>query len=369
MKDCVKCGQSLPDEAVYCYICGKKQVTAKKKAAHAKRENGTGSVYKREKSWYASVTVGRTADGQCRRMTKGGFRTRRDALSWMETAKYTPKRDVRLEGIYEAIRPHIDKLSYDKRLHYNKAWTRMQTIHRANVPDLTVNDLQTVIDESGLSYYPAKDMRDLLSLIYERAIADGYVTTNRAKYIILPEKNSEETVPFTAEEVTALWKDYYDGHLETGFFLLMIYTGMMPGELFKARIANVDLENKQIIGAGLKTDKRKVTPIILPDIILPVVRELVGDRPQTDKLYKHDNKRLYRVFDETKKRAGLRDIPQLRPYSCRHTTATTLADQNVSAAIIKEVMRHSQISTTQRYMHPDQETKKEAMNTAFNTSK
>lgn len=368
MKNCIKCGQELPDEAVYCYMCGKKQIT-QKNTAHQKRANGEGSVYKRGVSWYASLSVGKTPYGQCRRMTKGGFKTRREALEWIDQTKYRPMRDVRLEAIYEAIQPHIDKLSKNKQVHYRTAWKRLALIHNANIPDLTVQDLQTVVEENAQTYYPAKDIRDLLSLIYERAIADGYVTTNRAKYIILPDNDAEETVPFTAEEVAALWRDFYDGNIKTGYFLLMIYTGTMPGELLKMRVNHIDMEHKRIVGAGLKTDKRKETPIILPDIILPVVEELIKDKNKDDKVFRHDNKLLYEYFAEMKKRAGLRQIPQLRPYSCRHTTATTLADANVSAAILKEVMRHSKITTTQKYIHLDQSSSSAAMNAVFKQRK
>lgn len=39
------------------------------------------------------------------------------------------------------------------------------------------------------------------------------------------------------------------------------------------------------------------------------------------------------------------------PYSCRHTTATVLADIEYNVTVIKEIMRHSKIETTQRYIH------------------
>ena len=364
MKTCIKCGQELPDEAVYCFICGKKQIT-QKNTSHKKRANGEGCVYKRGDKWEAVTTIGTYENGIKKRRHKGGFDTKKAALQYLEEQKYKPKRDITLEGVYKSIQPHIDNLSKDKRLHYNLAWTRLSVLHRANLPDLNVIDLQTVVDKEAPSRYPAKDMRDLLSLIYERAIADEYVTINKAKYITLPESEEKETVPFTAEEIKALWKDYYAGNRETGYFLLMLYTGMMPGELLKMRVSNVDLEKKRIIGAGLKTDKRKETPIILPDVIVTVLSNLIDGKAENDKVFKHDSKRLYVFFDEIKKRAGLRQIPELRPYSCRHTTATTLADQNVSAAILKEIMRHAKITTTQRYIHPDQEIYENKMNEIF----
>ena len=44
MANCIKCKAALPDGALFCPMCGKKQVPEKRKAL--KRANGTGTVYK-----------------------------------------------------------------------------------------------------------------------------------------------------------------------------------------------------------------------------------------------------------------------------------------------------------------------------------
>lgn len=55
--------------------------------------------------------------------------------------------------------------------------------------------------------------------------------------------------------------------------------------------------------------------------------------------------------------------PDLVPYSCRHTTATGLALENIALPVIKEVMRHTKITTTERYIHIDATPMLEAVNT------
>lgn len=53
---CVKCRAELPEGAVFCHICGRRQVAEPRR--YRKRANGTGSVYKlqgrRRKPWVAS---------------------------------------------------------------------------------------------------------------------------------------------------------------------------------------------------------------------------------------------------------------------------------------------------------------------------
>lgn len=57
---------------------------------------------------------------------------------------------------------------------------------------------------------------------------------------------------------------------------------------------------------------------------------------------------FYKEYHEAVKRIGVRDLP---PYSCRHTTGTEAAKQNLNAQAIQKIMRHGKITTSQRYIH------------------
>ena len=131
----------------------------------------------------------------------------------------------------------------------------------------------------------------------------------------------------------------------------MIYTGMMPGELRKLTKAMVDFDKLEIVGAGIKTDVRDKTPMVFPEIIKPVLQQLCEtSRSRKGYVLDMNEDNFYAEFHAAEKRCGTRD---LKPYSCRHTTATALAVDNVHMTTIKEIMRHSNISTTQLYIHPD----------------
>lgn len=121
----------------------------------------------------------------------------------------------------------------------------------------------------------------------------------------------------------------------------------------------IDWDKHEIRGDGLKTEKRKKTPIALPDFIEPVLAELC-QYAKGDKLLPYDKTTFYDTYGELLPKLGVRKLPM---YSCRHTTATILAvGKNVDVAVIKEVMRHSKITTTQRYMHPDTADARNALN-------
>ena len=87
---CPRCSRELPDDAAYCCYCGRALVKRPQPKRHA-RGNGSGSAYRRGKTWTASLTVSfvLSADGNYhqKRKTKAGFKTRNEALEWLVLAK------------------------------------------------------------------------------------------------------------------------------------------------------------------------------------------------------------------------------------------------------------------------------------------
>ena len=61
----------------------------------------------------------------------------------------------------------------------------------------------------------------------------------------------------------------------------------------------------------------------------------------------HENK-FYDEYHATTKKLGIRDLP---PYSCRHTTATEAVKKGVELPVVQQIMRHSKLASTQRYIH------------------
>ena len=354
MSLCVKCAAELPDGALYCHKCGKKQTVQERKRSTKSRPNGTGSAYKRGKTWECAAVLGYIIqdDGKqkCIRVTKGGFKTKKEAMEYIPKLKEERHRMTpTLQELWERYRDSrkYEKLSDSRKEKYRIAWNKLKSLWFIKIDLLTTFDLQNAVDANASTFYPARDLKDLLSKLYQLAMPDQYVKTNLADFIELPDLNAKPQQPFEAEEIRKLWSDYADGNWWTGYILLMIYTGMMPGELLDCRKESIDWEGKQIIGAGKKTRERRETPIVLADIILPVLTDLCTHTPG-DKLIKINKDNFYQVYYETLSRAGCR---RLTPYSCRHTAATSLALENIPPSVIQKIMRHAKFSTTEKYIH------------------
>lgn len=354
---CIKCGAPLPDGAAYCHMCGKKQAPAAPRKQRTKsRGNGTGTAIKRGKTWTARVVLGYYYgdDGKrhARTANRGGFSTKKEALDYIPQLRLDAQNNATLTlsgywEFYEAKK--LPELSRDKQTAYRIAWRRWAALATRKLEDLKIETLQAAMDEAASTYYTARDMKNLMSHFYKHGLANQTVSVNLAQYLQLPPANASEQTPFNAEELDSLWKDFAAGNAFTGYILLMIYTGMMPGELLQARKEHIDWDGQQIRGAGLKTATRKAAPIVLADAILPVLRVLVDTSPG-EKLIHINKDNFYREYYATLERIGARRLP---PYSCRHTTGTDLAKASVPAFTIQKIMRHAKITTTQLYTHMD----------------
>jgi integrase len=354
----------LQEDFLYCPYCGKKQISEKAKTNRS-RPNGTGTVYKRGKSWTASYVHGYIIqeDGTTKtvRSTKGGFRTKKEAMEYLPTLQNVQTRKVpKLTELFELYKgsKKYQSLSDSRKEKYTIAWRKLESIWFWRIDLLTTFDLQNVVDSQADTYYTARDLKNMLSKLYQTAMPDEFVKTNLSEYIELPDLNAKEQKPFNADEIKLLWKDYAAGNWWTGYILLMIYTGMMPGELLDARKSHIDWVGKQIVGAGKKTDKRRESPIVLADFIIPVLADLC-DHTSGDKLIRINKDKFYETYYAALERSGCR---RLTPYSCRHTAATTLALENIPPSVIQQIMRHTRYSTTEKYIHISIDPMLEAVN-------
>lgn len=361
---CRKCHAEIPDESKFCMMCGVKQ-EAKKPAKS--RGNGQGSAYKRGNTWTARWTTEiYVSDGKLhqKQKTKGGFKNKTAALAYAANppAMVKKEKSPTLRSYWEVWEKsdYLD-LSKSKQTAFRIAWGKLEQLAGEPIGELTIGDLQGCIDDQAQTYYPARDMKTLLSHLYKRAVAEGTARTNLTEFIRLPPMNEKELQPFSGEELHKLWKAYGEGDSFIGYILLMVYSGMMPGELFNLKKDMIDFEKHTIIGCGLKTKKRKETPIVFPDMISPVLLNLCQvSESKIGSVLCMNRDNFYKEYHEALKRAGTRDLP---PYSCRHTTATALALGNIAPSVIQEVMRHTKFTTTQRYIHPDSTSAIAAVNT------
>ena len=325
------------------------------------RGNGMGCAYKRGPTWTACVTVGWILPADPSkpkkpiRRTKAGFATKKDAIAYCPTllagGYEKPAEAPRLSEYWKTYSEgNMLKISKGKQSAYRTAWKKLKPIHDVRVDVITVDLLQRVVGEACRTFDTAKDCKTLLSNMFELAAADRFAARELPSFISLPEHEEKEQIPFNKEEQKKIWKAYDNGDRRAAAHLLMIYTGMMPGEAMLLKTEYISLENRTITRAGLKTKIRKRTPIVLADCILPIVQDLMEHAMPSGYIWKRNEKAWYEDYYAVLEETGCRKLP---PYSCRHTTATALAvDSNVAPQTIRKIMRWSTIKMLDRYAHP-----------------
>ena len=322
------------------------------------RGNGQGTARQRGSTWQACVVIGWKVIGDPPHTvpiykTKSGFKTKREALAYCPTLLAGQRRPESAPSVqhywdtYQSTK--LPKLSDSKQTAYWIAWNKMESIATRSIDALTVADLQRLVSRKAPTYYPARDMRVLLGHLFDIAGAEGWVNRDLPDYITLPPMNEKERIPFTPEEQAALWKSYESGNADAAIPLVMIYTGMMTGEMRRLTVDMIDFESRTITGVGLKTKVRKDAAVYLTTSIIPVLQDMA--RGKSGLVLPISEDEFYARYYAALSEAGCR---RLTPYSCRHTTATALAvTENIAPQTVRKIMRWSTVRMLDRYAHPD----------------
>lgn len=361
---CRKCKKETPQDALFCPFCGVSLQVMDYIRKPRTRPNGAGTAFKRGKTWTARVVVAwKPREGLGALpiyRSKGGFATKREALEYCAALKNDkPRKAPKLIEYWQMYeKGELVKLSKSKQAHYRAAWKRLSALHYRPVEQITVAELRNAVSKATSTHYTASDCKSLLSALYKLAGADGWCSKDLPSYIILPRLNEKERQTFTTEEQAALWKVYEAGDIRAAVPLLMICTGMMPGEMMRLRVEHIDLDGHKIIGVGMKTDVRRKSPVYLPDDAIPIVEDMIA-HAKNGRICTY-KKRWYANYYAVLEAAGCR---KLEPYCCRHTTATRLAiSEGVAPQTVRRMMRWSNTRMLDRYAHPDDDAVFQAAN-------
>lgn len=145
-------------------------------------------------------------------------------------------------------------------------------------------------------------------------------------------------------------------------FFLLTRQGLRPAEAVAVKWGDIDLQNGILTVQRTMSDRKivertktkKVRPRLLHPDILDILRSIPRGlpnvylfiNPNSGKPYLTDT--LQRLWKEATKAIGA-DIELYQ--ATRHSVASMAASSGVSIAIIKEVLGHTDIRTTQKYSH------------------
>jgi len=351
MPECIKCKADLPEGALFCLLCGKKQGTQQRK--HRKRANGSGCIYKmpgnRAKPWAAKRN----------NVFLGSYKTyaaAQKALERSTDADINDKYNLTFAQIYALWRPiHAREVSSGQMTTYASAFKSCPELHQQKFRSLRKSDFQAVIvklEQAGKSKSTCEKMLQLFGQLSKWAMDECIINQNYAQNVTTAAQQKSTRKTFTDDQIKAMQAS---NNPAADIALILISTGARPNELFSALLENC--HDEYFIG-GSKTEAGRNRVIPVAPVGLEAYRRLRNNAMATGcRLLIDAYEGNHVVSNYTK-----RDFKSLMveigcegmtTYNCRHTFVTMAVNAGVTQSQLMEIVGHVDAQTTKKYTHLD----------------
>lgn len=153
--------------------------------------------------------------------------------------------------------------------------------------------------------------------------------------------------------------------------ILMLETGVRASELINISIKNINLNERYILLTVTKTKRDRI--VFFTSLSETYIRLMINRGPNRDKLlYNFLQERTAKFHDikymiiKLKKELS---ISKLHAHMFRHTFATLSYNNGMDIFVLKELLGHENLATTQIYTHLSQNRLKQAYSEAFKNVK
>lgn len=256
-------------------------------------------------------------------------------------------------------------------------------IGRLKLRDVRDIHLQRILNEqAGMSDSHCKKVRMVLQELFKRARQSRLIQYDPAEFLELPRSKKGARRSITEAERTAILA-VAETHRSGLYILTLLYTGMRPGEAAALTWGDVDFVSNEIhvrlARESGKNEKIKAPKTDAGIRDIPIHAELrprllAAKGPSTVYVFRtlagnrHNENSLRRLWTGFKRDLDIYMGAQLErnkiissvvasdltPYCLRHTFCTDLQRAGVAINVAKELMGHSDISTTANiYTHRD----------------
>ena len=261
---------------------------------------------------------------------------------------------------------------------------KIKSIQRADVVDFMKKLREYISIRTGEPLKPKtiKHHRDCLRALFYYAKYLEIIETNPADYIKTdPVPNQIKGRYYEPEDVDRLIStlESEGDYKYYVFFILQLYTGCRPSEIYGLTWDKIDFKREQITidqalvksksagGYVLKSTKAHDIRIkTLPGSIAMMLKKLketslgVTDYIFTNADGNHLGERAFREY--LRRFCKKHDLPYLPPYAIRHTTGTLLAAKGIPVANVAKQLGHASTQTTSKYIHATKSVDEEAEN-------
>ncbi|WP_019123627.1 tyrosine-type recombinase/integrase [Brevibacillus massiliensis] len=345
-------------------------------------------VYKNEKAkgdkkWFYQFYTGEIVNGKRKKITKRGFKTKKEAEKAMIEAMAAYQKGEYIEPSKMLFRDYLQDWIKTKRnlgeqtLELYESYMRTHIVPAlGHIPlaKLTAHDIEMFLDslhEKGLSAATMKRIFSVVNAALNAAEMKDLVPKNVANKVEKPQvTRRRELVVWDPDFVSEfLEKTKYASRYWIAVYLAVM-TGMRQGEILGLRWSDIDFEKRNLtiqqtvnrhreIKAGAKTKKSVRSVAISPETV-EVLKEhrkmIMEERVALGPAYQNNDlvvctqfggpvtqRAIQKVWNSFLKKTG---APKITFHDLRHTHASLLIKQGVHIKVISERLGHSSVSIT-----------------------
>ena len=250
----------------------------------------------------------------------------------------------------------------------------MFSIGKTEILEITRADIGSFISSltKNAGITKARKLSTIKSFFNYLAQAD-VIKNNPATHVIAPKISQKEASYLNGEEYQRLMQTVRD--VATPYFwqrdlaivTIFLHTGIRLSELVSLTLDSFDLRERIILIHG-KGDKERTIP--LNDEVALVIEKYLTKRPSVsnNSLFVSklgtalSGRSVYHLIKRYLEKAGIKK-DRLGVHSLRHSFGASLLDKKVNLVVIQQLLGHTKLETTRRYLH----TNKEEMRTAVDT--
>lgn len=339
-----------------------------------KNANGDGSVYKlkgkRRKPWVAVITAGYEG-GKQKRKSLGTFLTKKEAqielLAYLDNPMlFSGKTFKDIKDLwYQNYKKNVSDVTLNNLTIQLK---KLDVFDEIKIKELKIHTLQKFFDDMDNSYGTKSFVRSILNMIFDFAVKNEFIETNKIKFIELGknEKVIQRKI-FTREEIKTMFDnlDSNNRYIKKMTYgtLILIYTGLRVGELINLKTKDVDLD-KNIISIVESKTSAGIRKIPISEKIVDLFKNNIDNTKEYFFFNKKGNKYEYFNFKfQFEKMLDLLGLERHTIHDTRHTFATLLNNADANSTSIIKLIGHSDFSTTENiYTHKDIEELRKAVN-------
>jgi len=321
-----------------------------------------GRVYKRGKYWYIDYF----ADGKRQRKKHGKYK--RFAELYLSDIELQIAReelkiptDAAVDEFFENFMVYAEAHVSPKTLEKYK--TVISSFQKFRSKLKSVNKLSKITPEYLEDFKLARARKvekvtvnhdlKILGIVFNRAVKQNLIKKNPVKEVERFKVEQKEVRFFSLREIQKILESCSERMYPA--YMILFHTGVRKGELLELEWDDVDFE-RQIIKIGPKDGwspkGKRPREIPINDELFEVILEQRKKSKGSYVLERNGSNRYDRtLWEDIKKLTRELGIKNANIHTFRHTFASYLIMNGVDIVTVKELLGHSEITTTMRYAH------------------